>query len=47
MTFTIEQIRVYLQSQDSLGDIYYNLSEQSILEANEPSNEDQLEIPLL
>jgi len=34
-TFTIEQFRKYLESQDSMGDALYNLSEESILEANE------------
>lgn len=27
-TYTIEQIRNYLLSQDSMGDILYNLSEK-------------------
>lgn len=40
MTFTIEQIRNYLLSQDSLGDIMYNLSEENILKANEPEEKD-------
>ena len=34
MTFTIDQIRAYLLSQDSLGDILYNLSEEAIIKAN-------------
>ncbi len=34
MTFTIEQIKNYLRSQDSLGDVLYNLSEENILKAN-------------
>ena len=33
-TFTIEEIRNYLQSQDSLGDIHYNLSAKNIIKAN-------------
>lgn len=33
-TFSIEEIRNYLKSQDSLGDIYYNLSEENIAKAN-------------
>lgn len=34
MKFTIEQIRTYLLSQDSMGDALYNLSEQSISNVN-------------
>lgn len=36
-TYTIEQIKKYLQSQDSFGDIFYNLSEENIDKANEES----------
>lgn len=36
MTFTIEEIRNYIQSQDSLGDVLYNLSEKNIVNANTP-----------
>jgi hypothetical protein len=39
-TFTIDEIRKYILSQDSLGDVLYNLSVSKILEANEPENED-------
>lgn len=39
-TFTIEQFRKYLESQDSMGDALYNLSEESILEANEAIDTD-------
>lgn len=35
MQFTIEEIRKYLLSQDSMGDILYNLSEANIIKANE------------
>jgi hypothetical protein len=35
MRFTIEQIRKYLNSQDSFGDALYNLSEDNILKACE------------
>ncbi len=35
MLFTIKQFENYLISQDSLGDIMYNLSEENILKANE------------
>jgi hypothetical protein len=31
--FTIEEIRNYLKAQDSLGDIFYNLSEENVLKA--------------
>ena len=34
MEFNIHQIRNYIQKQDSLGDVLYNLSEQSIYDAN-------------
>ncbi len=39
-TFTIDEIRKYILSQDSLGDILYNLSVSKILEANEPEEEE-------
>ncbi len=32
--FTIEEIKNYLLAQDSLGDIHYNLNEDSIINAN-------------
>lgn len=32
--FTLEEFRNYLNSQDSLGDIHYNLSEENIAAAN-------------
>lgn len=35
-TFTIEEIRRYLLSQDSRGDIMRNLSEENIIKANNP-----------
>lgn len=38
-TFTIDEIRKYILSQDSLGDVLYNLSVSKILEANEPEEE--------
>ena len=40
-TFTIDEIRKYILSQDSLGDILYNLSVSKILEANEPEEEEE------
>ncbi len=33
-TYTIEQFRKYLDKQDSFGDIFYNLSEENIDQAN-------------
>lgn len=33
-TYTIEQIRKYLLTQDSMGDILYNLSEENLDKAN-------------
>jgi hypothetical protein len=40
-TFTIDEIRKYILSQDSLGDVLYNLSASKILEANEPEEDDE------
>ena len=37
-TFTVDEIRKYLISQDSRGDILYNLSEENIIKANDPQN---------
>lgn len=34
--FTIEEIKNYVLSQDSMGDIAYNLSAENIRKANEP-----------
>lgn len=42
-TFTIDEIRKYILSQDSLGDVLYNLKEEKIIEANEPEEEDEEE----
>jgi hypothetical protein len=39
-TFTIDEIRKYILSQDSLGDVLYNLSASKILEANEPEEDE-------
>ena len=47
MSFTIEQIRRYILSQDSFGDVLYNLSEENILLANEEKekeNNEEMEI---
>jgi hypothetical protein len=40
MKFTIEEIRAYLLSQDSFGDVLYNLNEANIIEANKPPEAD-------
>ena len=40
-TFTIDEIRKYILSQDSLGDVLYNLSVSKILEANELEEEEE------
>jgi hypothetical protein len=39
-TFTIDEIRQYILSQDSLGDVLYNLSVSKILQANETETND-------
>ena len=39
-TFTIDEIRKYILSQDSMGDILYNLSSSKIFEANEPEDDE-------
>lgn len=39
-TFTIEQIRNYILSQDSMGDILYNLSADAIFRANNVANDE-------
>lgn len=39
--YTIEEIEKYILSQDSMGDILYNLSEENIDEANESDEEDE------
>jgi len=36
--FTIEEIKTYLLSKDSMGDILYFLSEKNIIEANIKAN---------
>lgn len=33
--FTIEEFRNYLETQESMGDIWYNLSETNVEKANE------------
>lgn len=38
--FSIEEIRNYIRSQDSLGDVLYFLSEEKIIEANQKPEEE-------
>jgi hypothetical protein len=40
-TFTIQEIRKYILSQDSLGDVLYNLTEKNIIQANQPEEEEE------
>jgi len=40
-TFTIEEIRNYILSQDSMGDILYNLKAEKIIDANNPEEEEE------
>ena len=40
-TFTIDEIRKYILSQDSMGDIIYNLNEEKIIKANQPEDEEE------
>ena len=42
-TFTIEEIKNYILSQDSLGDVLYNLKAENIIEANQPKEETEEE----
>ena len=39
-TFTIAEIRNYIMSQDSLGDVAYNLSAENIIKANQIEEDD-------
>lgn len=38
-TFTIEEFRKWLLTQDSIGDIFYNLSSENIIKANQNESE--------
>lgn len=42
-TFTIQEIRNYILSQDSLGDVLYNLKAENIIKANEPKEDEDEE----
>ena len=44
--FTIEEIRNYINSQDSLGDVLYNLSASNIIKANQPNDATEEELEL-
>jgi len=39
--FTIEEIKNYIISQDSLGDVLYNLKEENIIKANQPQEKEE------
>jgi hypothetical protein len=39
--FTVDEIRNYIDSQDSLGDIAYKLSAENIVEANKEKVDDK------
>lgn len=43
-TYNIKQIRAYIESHDSMGDILYFLSEHAIDQANEPKISDLEEV---
>lgn len=38
--FTIEEIRNYINAQDSLGDVAYYLKEENIIKANQPKEDE-------
>jgi hypothetical protein len=40
-TFTVQEIKNYILSQDSLGDVLYNLKAEKIIEANQPEEEEE------
>ena len=40
-TYTVDQIRIYLESKDSYGDIFFYLSEENIDKANEQWENDK------
>ncbi len=40
-TFTVEEIRKYILSKDSIGDALYYLSEDRIIEANQEFDFDE------
>jgi hypothetical protein len=42
--FTIEEIKNYIKSQDSLGDVVYFLTAENIKKANEPEKVEEEEV---
>ena len=42
-TFTIQEIKNYILSQDSLGDVLYNLKAENIIKANKPKDDEDEE----
>lgn len=44
--YTVEEIRKYILSQDSMGDILYFLNEENIDKANEPNEDEEDEFTL-
>lgn len=42
--FTIEEIKTYIKSKDSLGDVMYYLTAENIRKANEPKEEEEPDI---
>ena len=42
--YTIEEFRKYLESQDSLGDIYYYLNEDNVDKANEEDEDENFSL---
>jgi hypothetical protein len=43
--FTIQEIKNYILSQDSLGDVLYNLKAENIIKANTPEEDKEDEMP--
>ena len=42
--YTVEEIRKYILSQDSMGDILYFLNEDNIDKANEPEEDEEFNL---
>ena len=43
-TYTIDQFRLYLERQESFGDVFYNLTEEKIDEAQIPIENEEEDI---
>jgi len=43
-TFTIEEIKTWLSQVDSLGDALYFCSAEAIVKANQPAEEDGIDL---